>query len=55
MITHANSLLLPSKQLFLIAMKHTAFTKIHESIGGKMVPFAGFYMPVQYEGVSAEH
>jgi aminomethyltransferase len=36
-------------------MKHTAFTKIHESIGGKMVPFAGFYMPVQYEGVSAEH
>jgi aminomethyltransferase len=36
-------------------MKHTAFTKIHESIGGKMVPFAGFYMPVRYEGVSAEH
>lgn len=36
-------------------MKHTAFTQIHESIGGKMVPFAGFYMPVQYEGVSAEH
>jgi aminomethyltransferase len=36
-------------------MKHTAFTKIHESIGGKMVPFAGYYMPVQYEGVSAEH
>ena len=55
MITHANSLLLPLKQLFPIAMKHTAFTKIHESIGGKMVPFAGFYMPVQYEGVSAEH
>jgi len=36
-------------------LKHTAFTKIHESIGGKMVPFAGFYMPVQYEGVSTEH
>lgn len=36
-------------------MKNTAFTQIHESIGGKMVPFAGFYMPVQYEGVSAEH
>ena len=36
-------------------MKHTAFTRIHESLGGKMVPFAGFYMPVQYEGVSTEH
>jgi aminomethyltransferase len=36
-------------------MKYTSFTKIHELIGGKMVPFAGFYMPVQYEGVSAEH
>ena len=36
-------------------MKYTAFTQIHESIGGKMVPFAGFYMPVQYAGVSEEH
>lgn len=24
-------------------------------MGAKMVPFAGFYMPVQYEGVNAEH
>lgn len=36
-------------------MKHTAFTKFHESMGAKMVPFAGFYMPVQYEGLIAEH
>jgi aminomethyltransferase len=36
-------------------MKHTAFTKIHEAIGGKMVPFAGFYMPLQYEGLIVEH
>ncbi len=36
-------------------MKHTAFTKIHEALGAKMVPFAGFYMPVQYEGLIAEH
>lgn len=27
----------------------------HEALGAKMVPFAGFYMPVQYEGVKAEH
>jgi aminomethyltransferase len=36
-------------------MKNTAFTKFHEVLGGKMVPFAGYYMPVQFEGVNAEH
>lgn len=36
-------------------MKNTALTKIHESLGAKMVPFAGFNMPVQYEGVNIEH
>ena len=36
-------------------MKTTAFTKFHESLGAKMVPFAGFNMPVQYEGINIEH
>ncbi len=36
-------------------MKTTAFSHLHESMGGKMVPFAGYYMPVQFEGVNAEH
>ncbi len=36
-------------------MKHTAFTSFHEAMGAKMVPFAGFYMPVQYEGLNVEH
>ena len=36
-------------------MKHTALTHIHEQLGAKMVPFAGFNMPVQYEGVNKEH
>lgn len=36
-------------------MKNTAFKNIHEELGAKMVPFAGFYMPVQYEGLIAEH
>lgn len=36
-------------------MKNTALTHIHESLGAKMVPFAGYIMPVQYEGVNAEH
>ncbi|MCR9183138.1 MAG: glycine cleavage system aminomethyltransferase GcvT [Flavobacteriaceae bacterium] len=36
-------------------MKNTALSHIHEALGAKMVPFAGYYMPVQYEGVNAEH
>lgn len=36
-------------------MKKLALSNIHESLGGKMVDFAGFYMPVQYEGVKIEH
>ncbi|MEO9893804.1 glycine cleavage system aminomethyltransferase GcvT [Aurantibacter sp.] len=36
-------------------MKDTALTKTHEALGAKLVPFAGFNMPVSYEGVNAEH
>lgn len=36
-------------------MKNTALTHIHEKLGAKMVPFAGYNMPVQYEGVNLEH
>uniref|UniRef100_UPI004047FC03 glycine cleavage system aminomethyltransferase GcvT n=1 Tax=Mariniflexile sp. TaxID=1979402 RepID=UPI004047FC03 len=36
-------------------MKNTALTKTHEALGAKLVPFAGFNMPVQYEGVTIEH
>jgi len=36
-------------------MKNTALTHIHESLGAKMVPFAGYNMPVQYEGINVEH
>ena len=36
-------------------MKNTALTSTHEALGAKMVPFAGFNMPVQYEGVNLEH
>ena len=36
-------------------MKNTALTSTHEALEAKMVPFAGFNMPVQYEGVTAEH
>lgn len=36
-------------------MKNTALTTIHEALGAKMLPFAGFNMPILYEGVNAEH
>ncbi|MGV3546815.1 MAG: glycine cleavage system aminomethyltransferase GcvT [Pedobacter sp.] len=36
-------------------MKNTALTEKHISLGAKMVPFAGYNMPVQYEGINVEH
>jgi aminomethyltransferase len=36
-------------------MKNTAFTKFHEEAGAKMVPFAGYNMPVEYTGINDEH
>ena len=36
-------------------MKNTALSEKHIALGAKMVPFAGYNMPVQYEGVTAEH
>ncbi|MEM7380998.1 MAG: glycine cleavage system aminomethyltransferase GcvT, partial [Bacteroidota bacterium] len=36
-------------------MKTTALSQVHEALGAKMVPFAGYLMPVSYEGVNIEH
>lgn len=36
-------------------MKHTALTNIHKSMGAKMAPFAGYNMPIQFEGINVEH
>ncbi len=36
-------------------MKTTGFNKIHKALGAKMVEFAGYDMPIQYEGIIAEH
>lgn len=36
-------------------MKNTALNDIHIELGAKMVPFAGYNMPVQYEGINIEH
>ena len=36
-------------------LKLIALTDIHTRLGAKMVPFAGYLMPVSYEGINAEH
>ncbi|RNL50210.1 glycine cleavage system aminomethyltransferase GcvT [Pedobacter jejuensis] len=36
-------------------MKNTALTDKHIALGAKIVPFAGYNMPVTYEGINAEH
>jgi aminomethyltransferase len=36
-------------------MKSTALTNKHISLGAKMVPFAGYNMPVSYTGLNEEH
>ena len=39
-----------------VALKRTPLHDIHVALGAKMVPFAGFEMPVQYpSGITAEH
>jgi len=36
-------------------LKLTALSDEHQRLGAKMVPFAGYLMPVQYEGINIEH
>jgi aminomethyltransferase len=36
-------------------LKQIALSDIHHALGAKMVPFAGYLMPVSYEGINVEH
>jgi glycine hydroxymethyltransferase len=36
-------------------LKRTKLFEVHKSSGGRMVPFAGWEMPVQYTGIFEEH
>lgn len=36
-------------------MKRTKFYNMHEKLGAKLVPFAGYQMPIQYSSIIAEH
>lgn len=37
------------------ALRRTPLHDAHEALGAKLVPFAGWRMPLQYEGIVAEH
>jgi len=43
------------KQYKHFLMKRTPLYQLHVDAGAKMVPFAGFEMPVEYSGITAEH
>ncbi len=36
-------------------MKNTPFTEFHQEAGAKLIPFAGYIMPVEYTGINDEH
>ena len=36
-------------------LKHVALENVHQSLGAKMIPFAGYLMPVSYSGLNEEH
>jgi len=36
-------------------MKSTPFTQLHVDEGAKMLPFAGYNMPIEYSGIKDEH
>lgn len=38
-----------------LELKRTALSSVHETLGAKMVPFAGYLMPVLYSGINDEH
>lgn len=39
----------------MVEGKKTALFETHEALGGKMIEFSGWAMPVQYEGIIEEH
>ncbi|MEZ4897862.1 MAG: glycine cleavage system aminomethyltransferase GcvT [Saprospiraceae bacterium] len=36
-------------------MKTTPLTELHQNLGAKMAPFAGYLMPISYAGIQEEH
>jgi glycine hydroxymethyltransferase len=55
--TTAGAEALPSFQWTEVegALRRTSLYETHKALGGRLVPFAGWEMPVQYTGVKEEH
>ena len=51
----ADTLATPMADTPTTTLRKTALFDLHESQGGRMVPFAGWAMPVQYRGIVDEH
>lgn len=55
----SRKLLLPDSYYCIVKttffMKTTPFTQIHIGLEAKMIPFAGYNMPVEYTGITDEH
>jgi aminomethyltransferase len=45
----------PTTEISGPVLKSTPLKAVHEKMGARMVDFAGWYMPVQYEGLKEEH
>jgi glycine cleavage system T protein (aminomethyltransferase) len=45
----------PMSEMVAAALKRTPLFDLHVKLGAKMVPFAGYEMPLQYQGILAEH
>jgi aminomethyltransferase len=39
----------------IMSDKQTPFYHIHQKLGAKIIPFAGYLMPVMYDSITAEH
>ena len=37
------------------SLRHTPLYDVHQALGARIVPFAGFAMPIQYSGIIEEH
>ena len=45
-----SDVIIPEEQL-----QRTCLYDAHVALGAKMSPFAGFMMPIQYDGIAVEH
>lgn len=53
--THSHIVFLPDRFYTAMTLRHVPLHHIHQQLGAKIVPFAGFEMPVRYSSDLDEH